>query len=535
MHKLKLAGLSILSGVLMGLSWPATGNLAPLFFVALLPLLYVEYTIFQNPDKYGSRHVFYNAYLAFFTFNTFTTWWIAYASSGGMAMAEVLNSLFMAIIFLWFHGIKKRMGIGRGYFSLIVLWIGFEWLHYHWELSHPWSSFGNTFANYPQLVQWYEYTGVLGGSFWILLVNLLFFHLFKHLFILGTGITKNMKLIVGILLLLIIPSTLSFITYYQYEEVVDPVEVVVVQPNIDPYSDKFENMSEAEQIDRIINLAKKEITPTTDYIVTPETALPNGSTESRLEQNYGIQQIRKLISEYPRLKFVVGMSSYVDYPKTKQKPTPSARPDRRREGAWYDAFNTALQLNKTDSIQIYHKSKLVLGVEKMPFATILSPLEGLAIDMGGSMGSLGTQEEALTFKGSRQVAPIICYESIYGEYFSEYIKKGANLAFVITNDGWWEDTPGYKQHLSYARLRAIETRRSIARSANTGISCFINQRGDIIKATNWWEQDVITHQINSNSIQTYYTKNGDLIGRISAFIAVLLLIWSWVLLFKKSD
>ena len=124
----------------------------------------------------------------------------------------------------------------------------------------------------------------------------------------------------------------------------------------------------------------------------------------------------------------------------------------------------------------------------MPFASILKPLEKFALDMGGSIGSLGVQEESSVFESSIHdivVAPVICYESIYGEYVSSYILKGAQLIFIMTNDGWWEDTPGYHQLLAYARLRAIENRRSIARSANTGISCFINQRGDILQRTEW--------------------------------------------------
>lgn len=144
----------------MGVSWPASGNLAPLFFIALIPLLYVEYIISQNQNKFKSRHLFFNAYLAFLVFNTYTTWWIWNADEVGMIIAEVLYSLFMAVTFLWFHNIKKTLGDKKGYFALVVLWIGFEWLHFNWEFSHPWNPFGNTFSNYTQLIQWYEYTGI---------------------------------------------------------------------------------------------------------------------------------------------------------------------------------------------------------------------------------------------------------------------------------------------------------------------------------------------------------------------------------------
>ena len=121
------------------------------------------------------------------------------------------------------------------------------------------------------------------------------------------------------------------------------------------------------------------------------------------------------------------------------------------------------------------------------------------------------------------MAPIICYESVFGEYISQYVRNGADLFTIITNDGWWKDTPGYKQHLNYASLRAIECRKAIARSANTGISAFIDSKGIITNATKWDEEIVIKGRLETNSTQTIYVMFGDYIGRISAFIAVMFL------------
>ncbi len=119
---------------------------------------------------------------------------------------------------------------------------------------------------------------------------------------------------------------------------------------------------------------------------------------------------------------------------------------------------------------------------------------------------MGLDEERKVFKthnDSLKIAAIICYESAYGEWVSKFVKNDANLIFVVTNDGWWGNTPGYRQHFSFSRLRAIETRRSIARSANTGISGFINQRGDAFQMTTYWEQAVIRQKINANCEKTF--------------------------------
>ena len=195
---------------------------------------------------------------------------------------------------------------------------------------------------------------------------------------------------------------------------------------------------------------------------------------------------------------------------------------------FYDSYNAALQIDTTNTIQIYHKSQLVLGVEKMPFAGIFGFIKDLSIELGGTSGSLGTQEEPCVFNSNNniaKVAPVICYESIFGEYVTKYINKNADLIFVITNDGWWGNTAGYRQHLSCSRIRAIETRRDIARSANTGISCFINQLGQIKQETKWWTPAAIKDTLLANNSITFYVKMGDYIGRISSVLTILLFVF----------
>ncbi|MFN6947122.1 MAG: nitrilase-related carbon-nitrogen hydrolase, partial [Cytophagaceae bacterium] len=130
-------------------------------------------------------------------------------------------------------------------------------------------------------------------------------------------------------------------------------------------------------------------------------------------------------------------------------------------------------------------------------------------------------------------APVICYESIYGEFVSDYVKNGATFIAIITNDAWWGNTPGHRQHLQYASLRAIETRKSVARSANTGISGFINQRGDILAASEYWVQDAMKGTIMSNDILTFYTKHGDFLAKGSPYLAILLIGYTVVLVFIR--
>lgn len=535
MGKFKLLFLSILSGLLMGVAWPESGSLTLLIFISFVPLLLLENEISFKTDRYSKWHLFLYTYLTFLIFNTYTTWWIWFSSEAGMVMAEVLYSLFMTIIFMWFSSAKKYLGNKRGFIALIAFWIGFEWVHYNWEFSHPWNTLGNVFANKVTWVQWYEYTGVLGGTFWVLLINIMLFHFYIAYIQRKESLKNNLLLLLISVLFLVLPMYWSYTTYNNYVEEENPIEIVVIQPNIDPYKDKFGRMTEEHQISNILKLASAKITSTTKFVVAPETAIPRGFVESRPEESKAFNMLQQWLGQHPEITLVIGASTYREYPVSAEKPTPTARPDRQT-GGWYDAYNTALQLKNEKKMQTYHKSKLVLGVEKLPYPKLFSPFEKFAINLGGTMGSLGTEKAAFNFKlDTIQVAPVICYESIYGEYFSSYVAKGAHAAFIITNDGWWEDTPGYQQHLAYGRLRAIETRRSIARSANTGISCFINQRGDILQATNWWVEDAIVGNINLNTAETFYVSSGDWLGRLLVALSVLLLIWTFGVRVKKNS
>ncbi len=177
--------------------------------------------------------------------------------------------------------------------------------------------------------------------------------------------------------------------------------------------------------------------------------------------------------------------------------------------------------------QYYHKSKLVVLAESNPFRSgPFKFMDKLVRNVAGGIGDYQTQDTRDVFETSHgvKVGTAICYESVFPHFYREWTLNGANVMAIITNDGWWRDTPGHKQHLNYARLRAIENRRSIARSANTGISAFINQRGDIVQQTGWWERGYLTGTLNLNGEKTIYTIHGDIIGRLSRFLTFLFLL-----------
>ena len=244
--------------------------------------------------------------------------------------------------------------------------------------------------------------------------------------------------------------------------------------------------------------------------------------------------LQQYLKEKPWLHIVIGASTYRRL-EPDEKVTGSAR-FHKGGNFYYDRYNTAFLVDTTATYQRHHKSKLTPGVEYMPSWGPLGFLEDMAIDLGGTVGSLATDKEQIPFviRDTIIVAPLICYESVYGEFVSNFVNKGANLIFIITNDGWWGNTPGHKQHFSMARLRAIECRRSIARSANTGISCFIDQRGDVYQQTDYWVPAVIGQDLNLNNKQTFYVQMGDYIGRVSVFLSVIFILLSVVFGIRKK-
>jgi len=530
MARKKLYLFSLLSGTIFSLSWPPYG-FPFLLFIAFVPLLQIEHAFSTGQTPARRTLLFGLSYLTFFVWNLASIWWVYNASLGGAIMAVLGNAFIMSAVFWISHLTKKRLLIAgwrlsAANFVFIIFWLAFEFCHYRWELNWPWLTLGNAFSGNYKWIQWYEYTGTCGGSLWVLAVNLMLFDLIKDKeFTVQISKTK----VAGIALTIFLPIIFSLIIYYSYNEKEAPVNVVVVQPNIDPYNEKFNGMTFEDQLNKMLDLAKQKVDSSTEYLVFPETALTEDIWENDLEQTASIIQLRKFLKKFPKLKIITGASTFHLF-KAGEKLSITARKFNQQDG-YYDAYNTSFQIDNSGKIQIYHKTKLVPGVEHMPYSSVLGFLDKLAIDLGGTTGSLGIQEERTVFSSLKpstmgeRIAPVICYESVFGEFISEYIRNGATLIFIMTNDGWWGNTPGYKQHLIYGRLRAIETRRSIARSSNTGISCFINERGDILQSTEWWKADVIKASINSNSEKTLYVRMGDIIGRVCFYVSGIILLF----------
>ncbi len=514
---------STVSGLLLGLGFPGDVGWFFLMFIAFVPLFKMEELIGEEETGRRSWRVFGYGFHAFILWNILSTYWLSNASLPAGLFTIAANAALMALVLLLLHQSKKRISKFH-LLPFVAYWLLFEYFHYRWELAWPWLTLGNSLAEWPALIQWYDHTGVLGGSLWILLANILVFQ--------GWGKYRKKEKwrpeAILLILLLLIPGLWSAFRHSRVQVGSGAAEVVIVQPGFEPHYEK-RSLPATLQMSRLVELALPKLTEQTDYLVFPEGTLGYFELD-RLEAYPQIGRLRELQSEYPNLKIVAGMSLYDDL-GTEKVEGPFVR--EREEGGqkiYYEVYNAAVQLTpEVAKVDLYRKSKLVPGPEFFPFSRLLGFLKPLVESLGGTTASFGTQKERAVFESTAgKVAPVICYESAFGEYLTAYTRKGAQAIFIMTNDGWWDNTAGHRQHKAIARIRAIENRRPVARAASTGVSCFIDARGRTRLETQYGSPTAIKDKIDLRTDVTFYLQWGDMIGRLAMFVSILFLLNTFV-------
>jgi apolipoprotein N-acyltransferase len=521
--------LSILSGLLLWIAWPPTPYSTFLLFVGLVPMLVAMENIINTAGKNRGKQLFATTFIGFLVWNFLSIYWVynALKEVGEIAAIPIslipymLAPLLMATACWLYYRLRLQIHRGWGLAGLVCLWIGYEYLHQNWALNFPWMTLGNGFAVAHKWVQWYEYTGVYGGTIWIWVVNILIFLIYTGL---REAQTKRVRLqlISAVVLVLILPLAYSLNRYYSYEEQSDPSNIIVAQPNIDPY-EKSGSIPVTDQINILAHESDSLAQPNTEFFIWPETAIAEATNEDKLRNSHYYLQVQQFLNKYKNGNVITGLEGYKVYSNRATK-TASPFPGSNE---FYDSFNSAVAIENSAELQVYHKSKLVPGAESLPFGDALAFLKPVFEHLGGATGSYGGDPESKVFYSQSGIGadPVICYESIYGEYVASSVRKGAQFIAIITNDGWWGNTSGKDQHIDYAKLRAIETRRWVCRSANTGISAFINQRGDVVQHTKWWVRTALKQDINLNSDLTFYVRYGDYLPKAGSAIAAFLIVF----------
>jgi len=421
--------LALTSGLLLGLPWSVSAFYF-LVFVAWVPLLLLEEEVRHHANPYAT---FNYAFVSFLLWNILGTWWITQAQFVGAILIILTNSLLQALVFWLASRIRTILKIPL-LFPFLLIWMGFEHFHLSWDLTWPWLNLGNALATAPELIQWYEFTGVRGGTLWIILTNFALWRVYDTYRKKGPG--SIVPVGATTLMLLLIPIFGSYLIFQNFEEEGETVNIALIQPNLDPYTEKFAPENYARHMEEFFRTAEDIIDGETQYLFGPETLIVEQIDERDPSASIYYRYLLEFRKKYPKLNILLGVHSFK---KLSNEDIPPGSRFNREESFYYEAFNTALFLppGSASAPQFYHKTKLVPIFERMPFVQYLGFLGKYSLELGGYTGTYSNRQESTTFvlpDASITILPIVCFESIFGPYCSRNLPKEKGFICMITHD-----------------------------------------------------------------------------------------------------
>lgn len=490
---------SITTGVFYGLAWMSE-ILFPILFWGISPLIYLPLKD-KKPNNFNVI-----IYLFILSWQTTTIDWILSTNLWGGVFTLLINSLILSIpLFLYGYIVQINKLIAS--ILLVSSWISLEKLHLSWELNFPFFNLGNGLAGATWMIQWYEYTGVLGGSFWIIITNILFANV---LFL------KKKKSYYTLLGVFTIPILSSFII--PVNRLGTSKNIITVHSNLDARSEKYDMSTQG-----ILNYYKDLINPymsdTIDFIILPESALPDGGWFNDRFINKNLKQIREISKQNKNAKFLVGAIVYDlfidDNNFNNEKYYLEYLEDSQIH--YYTHTGVFYLDSNTSSTQFRSKEKLVPFEETYAYPKVLSQIRKIFGTLGGFTFST-MKKQPTVFKGEIKSSYLICFEVLYGEIARKMVANGAEILFMGSNESWLNNIKAARQFTMLAKLRAIETRKYICKSSNDGSSAIINNKGRIIREISGFESGVMSTKIYAIRGRTFYVIFGDIIGKISLFI-----------------
>ncbi|MEI6651187.1 MAG: apolipoprotein N-acyltransferase [Chlorobiaceae bacterium] len=498
---------SVLSGLLLGLSFPSYPfiRLELLAWIALVPLLLSLRTV-EKPGE-----LFRRVYLSMLLFCLISLWWVSLATLPGGVLTILAQAFFLTVPLLAFYAVKKMAGYRFALLSLPFLWVAWEWAYMQQDLSLGWLTLGNSQANLNLMIQYADVTGVWGVSFWLLWFNVL------AVMALSSSKKEVFRFVAPMVLMILAPLLYSLALWSRDEVDIGTaaqLSVTLVQPNIDPHG-KWVRQNSGDIMDRyywMTGNAVRENRP--DLVIWPETAIPF----SIFDTNYAadLQSLRVSLRQW----HTALLTGFVDVMIVRNHP--------------YEAYNASMLLEPGNGVpQIYRKMHLVPFAERVPYIDYFPWLGSATFSLSGISG-WGRGHDASVMKlltekyGEVVIANFICYESIFPGHVAEFVRKGARLLTLVTNDGWYATSYGPYQHLAIGRMRCIENRRAMARCANTGLTVVLDKYGRTIAEIPWWEKQTLTAEVPLESGLTFYTRYPDLLPKVATGISVLLFLVAFI-------
>ncbi len=534
--KLKNWHFAAVAGLLLGLSFPPYPF--PLFaFIGFVPLFFL---FEQNNDV---KNKYKLLYLTFFLYHGITNWWISswqsetdpYLMISGFAV-WLVHPFFFMLPFVAYFNIKKRFNSRAALFSFPAAWVAFEWLHSLGELSYPWLTLGNTQIYNHYWIQFIDITGVWGASFLIVFANILFYEIIvNYKLIKNKTNVANLQytkiLTIGLIALFIVPMLYGVLQTKKYAHTKllvknEIINIGIVQPSINPWQ-KWESKGiEQIELHKHLQDSLSNIMPI-DLAIWSETAVPGISIAINQEHYYPF--LTEWLDE-SNISLLTGFSEYYIYPDNNKAPITARKWIFDSTKLW-EPFNSALLLNpepyRTPEPQVYRKSKLTPFAERFPYSDLMPFAQSwFQWGVGISSWGMGRKQYSLEVNNGNKKAKIgtvICIESIYPNFVAGFVRENANVLSVITNDSWYDGTIGPEQHYQIAASRAIETRRYIARAANSGVTGFITPTGKSLLRAEQYTETAIAATVPLIEVKTIYVRFGDWFPMI-AFISIVLML-----------
>ena len=451
------------------------------------------------------RQVILYTYPSFVLWNLFSTYWLMMATIAGGTAAILANAAIMLVPLLLIRSFFQSE-INPILTSLFAagVWVSYEFLHHNWDLAWPWLTLGNGWSNLTGAIQYISFTGVFAISFWVIFSAALFYNYL---------IKPSKQILATALIIFFLFPVLSVISMTTMpKEQGEPVEVAIIQPNSDSYQ-RFGGLPSLEALlDKLLEMSDETRSEHTDIIIWPENAVDS----SLPMDNPYYNRIRDSVKIW-NTNLLTGTGFVEFYPEEN-------RPDVVREsqtGRFYNVFNAALYFQPEKETEIYRKGRLVPVVERFPFVEFFQKTDRFGWFDWGTLAGYGLGTTADVFHVNNPKTPaLICYDSVFSGWVNQFVNEGANFLTIITNDGWWGNSHGHIQHFAFARLRAIEHRMWIARSANNGISGIISPDGKVQVETEYWTEDAFSFTIYTNEQPTFYSRHGNWPGGVSLILTL---------------
>ncbi|HUV85605.1 MAG TPA: apolipoprotein N-acyltransferase [bacterium] len=484
--------LAIFAAAVLTLAFPRF-DVEALAFVALVPLL----VAFEGLNV---RQGAWLGYVFGLHWNVFLLYWLSPATTAGFICAVIYLALYQALFGLLYVA-ARRYGRLPALICAPVLWVAVEWLRSVGYLAFPWGLLAHTQYKWNLLIQVADVAGAWPVSLVVVAVNVLVYYILKNRRHVATWLRAG-GATAALLGALCLYGALARVTPDEGQ----PIRVAVLQPNIDQ-DVKWDPAYRDQTMQVLVDLSYEAKREGATLIIWPETATPFYLFEDPF---------------YREVVYDVAADLSVDLLTGTVERQPRPNVVRGRD---HYRYNAAALITPARAVAgRYAKVRLVPFGEHIPWeADVPAVTETLFADSGDFTPGPGWE---VIRPSGYELGCLICYEAVFPDISRAYARRGADFLVNITNEAWFGRTNAPYQTLSSAVFRAVENRSWYVRAANTGVTCFIDPNGRVVRKSKIYIRNQLTDDVYHRQYLTFYARHGDWFAYVVAAAAALICGWT---------